>query len=114
MRWNQEKRDGFKVSAEINSPEQYNIQEFIFTVDGQPYTYSTIAATEFSTGKNQETISTNHIIVPVSFLNSFRNSKEINLKLVTDKGAIERPVLKNGQQSSAYIAFIKTYTEHMK
>ena len=53
-------------------------------------------------------------IVPVSFLNSFRSGKEISLKLITDKGDIERPILKaDGQQSSAYLTFIKGYSQHI-
>ena len=109
MRWNEEKRDGFKVTAEINNPEQYDIQQFVFRVDGQPYTYSTISPTQYNT-ENSANVSSNSIIVPVSFLNSFRNAKEISLKIVTDKGDIERPILKaDGQKSSAYLTFLKGY-----
>jgi len=106
MRWKDEIRDGFKITAEINNPTQYDIKQFIFLIDGQPYIYSTIDPTQF-TGQT----SLNSIRVPVSFLNSFRNSKEISLKLITDKGDIERPILKaDGQQSSAYLTFLKGYT----
>lgn len=106
MRWNDEKRDGFKIVAEINNPTKYDIKQFEFLVDGQPYTYSTINATQYN-----EQISSNSIIVPVSFLNSFRNGKEISLKLITDQGDIERSILKaDGQQSSAYLTFLKGYT----
>lgn len=114
MRWNEEKRDGFKITADIKNAEQYNIQQFVFTVDGQPYAYSTIAATENTTLENGSKLSSNYIIVPVSFLNSFRNGKEISLKLMTDKGDIERPLLKaDGQKSSAYLTFIKGYSQHL-
>ena len=106
MRWKDEVRDGFKITAEINNPTKYEIKQFIFLVDGQAYTYSTLNSTEF---KGQ--VSSNSIQVPVSFLNSFRNGKDISLKLVTDQGDIERPILKaDGQQSSAYLTFLKGYT----
>lgn len=106
MRWNEEKRNGFKITAEINNENQYDIKQFVFLVDGQPYIYSTIEAT-----RHTGSVSTNSIIVPVSFLNSFRNGKEISLKLVTDKGDIERPILTaDGHQSSAYLTFLKGYT----
>lgn len=106
MRWIDEKRDGFKIVAEISNPTKYNIKQFVFLVDGQPYTYSTINATQYI-----EQVSSNSIIVPVSFLNSFRNGKEISLKLVTDQGDIERAILKaDGQKSSAYLTFLKGYT----
>ncbi|MEG0482610.1 MAG: hypothetical protein RR569_05830, partial [Acinetobacter sp.] len=100
------KRNGFKITAEINNSNKYDIKQFVFLVDGQPYTYSTINPTQYI-GQT----SSNSINVPVSFLNSFRNGKEITLKLVTDQGDIERPLLKaNGQQSSAYLTFLKGYT----
>ena len=106
MRWNEEDRNGFKITAEINNSNKYDIKQFVFWVDGQPYAYSTSNPTQY-TG----TVSANSINVPVSFLNSFRSGKEITLKLVTDKGDIERPILKaNGQQSSAYLTFLKGYT----
>jgi hypothetical protein len=56
-------------------------------------------------------VSSNSINVPVSFLNSFRNGKEISLKLVTNQGDVERSILKaDGQQSSAYLTVLKGYT----
>lgn len=110
MRWNEETRNGFKITTEISNPEQFDIQKFIFLVDGQPYAYSTISPTTYTTTGNLKT-STNSIQVPVSFLNSFRGGKEIDLKLVTDKGDITRPILKaNGEKSSAYLTFLKGYT----
>lgn len=110
MRWNDEKRNGFKITAEIKNPEQYDIKKMSFLIDGQPYDYSTIEATQYS-AEDQNKISTNSIVVPVSFLNSFRSAKEIDLKLVTDKGDILRPVLKaDGHKSSAYLTFLKGYT----
>ncbi len=106
MRWIDEKRDGFKITAEINQPTKYDIKQFVFLVDGQPYEYSTVNPTQYT-----EQVSSNSIIVPVSFLNSFRNGKEISLKLVTDQGEIDRPILKaDGQKSSAYLTFLKGYT----
>lgn len=110
MRWNDEKRNGFKITAEIANPEQYDIKKFSFLIDGQPYEYSTLGATQYS-AEAQNKISKNSIVVPVSFLNSFNNAKEIDLKLSTDKGDILRPVLKaDGQKSSAYLTFLKGYT----
>lgn len=110
MRWNDEKRNGFKITAEIQNPEQYDIKKFNFVIDGQPYEYSTIQATQYR-AEAQNKVSENSIIVPVSFLNSFHNAKEITLKLSTDKGEITRPVLTaDGQKSSAYLTFIKGYT----
>lgn len=106
MRWKDEVRDGFKITAEINNPTKYDITQFVFLVDGQPYTYSTINTTQYA-----GTVSSNSINVPVSFLNSFRNGKEISLKLVTNQGDVERSILKaDGQQSSAYLTFLKGYT----
>ncbi|OTG82846.1 hypothetical protein [Acinetobacter sp. ANC 4648] len=113
MRWNEETRNGFKITTEINNPEQFDIKQLVFLVDGQPYAYSTISPTAYTTTGHLKT-STNSIHVPVSFLNSFRDGKEINLKLVTDKGEINRPILKaNGQKSSAYVSFLKGYTGQM-
>ncbi len=106
MRWKDEIRDGFKITAEINNPTKYEIKQFVFLVDGQAYTYSTLNTTQFT---NQ--VSSNSILVPVSFLNSFRSGKEISLKLVTDQGDVERSILKaDGQKSSAYLTFLKGYT----
>ena len=106
MRWNEEKRNGFKITAEINNVNKYMIKQFVFLVDGQTYAYSVLNQTQF-TGQ----VSANSIYVPASFLNSFRNGKEISLKLITDQGDIERSVLKaDGQQSSAYLTFLKGYT----
>lgn len=110
MRWNDETRNGFKITTEITNPEQFDIKQFVFLVDGQPYAYSTISPTTYTTTGNLKT-SSNSIKVPVSFLNSFRDGKEIDLKLVTDKGDITRPILKaNGEKSSAYLTFLKGYT----
>lgn len=109
MRWNDEQRNGFKITAEINNPEQYDIKKFNFVIDGQAYEYSTIQATQYRNDA-QNKISTNSIVVPVSFLNSFHNAKQIDLKLTTDKGEIARPVLgADGSKSSAYLTFIKGY-----
>lgn len=111
VRWKEEVRDGFKISAEITQPEAYEIKQLEFLVDGQPYTYSTINLTTHSTTAGLNT-SSNSIKVPVSFLNSFRNAKQIDLKLVTDKGDIQRSILKeNGEKSSAYLTFLKGYEE---
>jgi hypothetical protein len=110
MRWNNEERNGFKITAEINNAEQYDIKQLVFLVDGQPYTYSTIQPTKYKDISGLKN-STNFIKVPVSFLNSFRDAKQIDLKLVTDKGNIERAILKeNGEKSSAYLTFLKGYT----
>lgn len=109
LRWKEETREGFKIAAEITNAESYDIKQFEFLVDGQPYTYSTIEPTQHTTQANLNT-SSNFIRVPVSFLNSFRDGKQIDLKLVTDKGDIQRPILKdNGEKSSAYLTFLKGY-----
>lgn len=109
MLWNDEKRNGFKITAEINNPEQFNITQMNFIIDGQDYVYSTIQTTQF-TKQETTTTSSNSIVVPVSFLNSFRDAKQIDLKIVTDKGNIERPILTTaGHKSSAYLTFLKGY-----
>lgn len=110
VRWNEETRDGFKISAEINHATAYEIKQLVFVVDGKPYTYSTIDPTAHT--KFESVIqSTNSIRVPVSFLNSFKDAKMIDLKLITDQGEIQRPILKeNGEKSSAYLTFLKGYT----
>lgn len=110
MRWNEEKRNGFRITTEINNAQQFDIKQFVFLVDGQPYTYSTIEPTKY-TSLGATKVSSNSINVPVSFLNSFRNAKTIELKLVTDQGEINRPILTaDGQKSSAYLTFLKGYT----
>lgn len=112
--WNEEERKGFKITAEINDSLQYEIKQLSFIVDGQPYTYSTIMPTKYV--KQQDTLQTssNSIYVPVSFLNSFRNAKAIDLKLVTNQGEITRPILKeNGEKSSAYLTFQKGYSTQL-
>lgn len=109
MRWDEENRDGFKISAEITNVDPYDIKQFVFLIDGQPYTYSTIQSTTYTTVSTNK-ISSNSINVPVSFLNSFRDAKQIDLKLVTDKGDVQRSILKeNGEKSSAYLTFLKGY-----
>ncbi len=111
VRWNEETRDGFKISAEINDSAAYEIKQLVFVVDGQPYIYSTIDPTAHIKSESVIT-STNSIRVPVSFLNSFKDAKTIDLKLVTDQGDIQRPILKeNGAKSSAYLTFLKGYAE---
>ena len=113
IRWKEETRDGFKITAEINNAQQYDIKQLNFIVDSQPYAYSTINATQY-TKVGSTTASSNSITVPVSFLNSFRDAKEIELELVTDQGKIIRPILKaNGEKSSAYLTFIKGYTDKL-
>lgn len=114
MRWNEQERNGFRITSEINHAEAYDIKQFEFLVDGQPYIYSTIQPTKYKDVSGLKN-STNYIQVPVSFLNSFRNAKQIDLKLVTDKGDIQRPILKaNGEKSSAYLTFLKGYTGEVK
>ncbi|WP_445115940.1 hypothetical protein [Acinetobacter sp. WZC-1] len=110
MRWNDETRDGFKITAEISNSEPYEIKQFVFLVDQQqPYIYSTIQSTQYLK-QSESTVSSNSIRVPVSFLNSFRDARAIELKLVTDKGDIVRPIVKaDGQKSSAYLTFMKGY-----
>lgn len=109
FRWLEQSREGFKISADIASSQPYEIKQFEFLVDGQPYLYSTIEPTQHSI-KNQQQLSSNSIHVPVSFLNSFRDGKQIDLKLVTDQGDIQRPILKeNGEKSSAFLTFLKGY-----
>lgn len=110
-RWNQETREGFKLTADIDNAIKYDIKQLVFIVDGQPYTYSTINPTVYKE-VNGSINSANSIYVPRSFLNSFRNAKEVELKLVTDQGDIVRPILgADGQKSSAYLTFLKGYTE---
>lgn len=110
IRWNEQTREGFKISAELNHAEAYDIKQLVFLVDGQPYIYSTIDPTVHTKTAGLIT-SNNSIRVPVSFLNSFRDAQAIDLKLVTDKGDIQRPLLKeNGEKSSAYLTFLKGYT----
>ena len=107
--WKEQTREGFKISAEITNANAYHIQQFEFLVDGQPYTYSTIEPTQYNT-QGALTTSSNFIRVPVSFLNSFRDGQQIELKLMTDKGDILRPIKKaNGEKSSAYLTFLKGY-----
>ena len=112
LRWNEETRDGFKITAEINDSSAYDIKQMVFLVDDQPYVYSTIDPTKNVTNAGLIT-SSNAIRVPVSFLNSFKDAKKIDLKLVTDKQEILRPILKeNGEKSSAYLTFLKGYTNN--
>ena len=112
LRWNEETRDGFKITAEINDSSAYDIKQMVFLVDDQPYVYSTIDPTNTVTNAGVIT-SSNAIRVPVSFLNSFKDAKKIDLKLVTDKQEILRPILKeNGEKSSAYLTFLKGYTNN--
>lgn len=111
VKWDDKNRDGFTISSEISHTENYDIKQMVFLVDNQPYAYSTIQPTQYLE-QNTSKVSSNFIKVPVSFLNSFRNAKQIDLKLITDKGEIERPILKeNGEKSSAYLTFLKGYTE---
>lgn len=110
LRWNDEKRNGFKITADVNDTIQHDIKQLNFIVDGQPYVYSTIQPTQYATVAGV-TNSSNFIIVPVSFLNSFRDAKQIDLKIVTANGEVTRPILQaDGQKSSAYLTFIKGYT----
>ncbi|SPL71467.1 hypothetical protein [Acinetobacter stercoris] len=112
-KWNQETRDGFKITADIDNPTKYDIKQLVFVVDGQAYTYSTIQPTVYTEAAGIVN-SSNSIFVPRSFLNSFRNAKEIDLKLVTDQGEIVRPILTaDGQKSSAFLTFEKGYTEEL-
>ncbi|TCM68366.1 hypothetical protein EC844_10569 [Acinetobacter calcoaceticus] len=111
MRWVDEKRNGFKITAEINNPQQFDIKQMNFIIDGQPYVYSTIQPTEYVSAENGIKTSANSINVPVSFLNSFRSAKEIHVELKTDQGSIDRALLTaDGKQSSAYLTFLKGYT----
>lgn len=108
--WIEDKRNGFKIAAEISNPSKYEIKQLNFIVDGQSYVYSTLKTTQFITVAGV-TSSSNHIYVPVSFLNSFRDAKNIELNIVTDQGEITRPILKeNGEKSSAYLTFLKGYS----
>lgn len=111
VKWDKENRDGFTISSEITSSENIEIKQLVFLIDNQPYAYSTIQPTQYKVLNGLKN-SSNFIKVPVTFLNSFRDAKQIDLKLVTDKGEIERPLLKsNGEKSSAYLTFLKGYTD---
>lgn len=109
--WNEQNRSNLKVTAYLPSAkDDYDIQQFVFLIDQKTYSYVPAAATTHEyIGRMVPHRSSNYIVVPSSFLSTFKNAKDIELKLVTDKGNITRPVYRNGQQSSAYHAFINLY-----
>jgi hypothetical protein len=109
--WNEQNRNNLKVTAYLPSAkDDYDIQQFVFLIDQKPYSYApTTATTHEYINRMVPHRSSNYIVVPSAFLSTFKNAKDIELKLVTDKGNITRPVYRNGQQSSAYRAFINLY-----
>ncbi|NCI78131.1 hypothetical protein [Acinetobacter kanungonis] len=109
--WNEQERSHLKITAYLPSAkEDYDIQQFVFLIDQKPYSYTPAAATTHEyINRMVPHRSSNYIVVPSSFLSTFKNAKDIELKLVTNKGNITRPVYRNGQQSSAYRAFINLY-----
>lgn len=109
--WNEQSRSNLKITAYLPSAkDDYDIQQFVFLIDQKPYSYApTTATTHEYINRMVPHRSSNYIVVPSAFLSTFKNAKDIELKLVTDKGNITRPVYRNGQQSSAYRAFINLY-----
>jgi hypothetical protein len=109
--WNEQNRSNLKVTAYLPSAkDDYDIQQFVFLIDQKPYSYApTTATTHEYINRMVPHRSSNYVVVPSAFLSTFKNAKDIELKLVTDKGNITRPVYRNGQQSSAYRAFINLY-----
>lgn len=109
--WNEQNRSNLKVTAYLPSAkDDYDIQQFVFLIDQKTYSYAPTAATTHEyISRMVPHRSSNYIVVPSSFLSTFKNAKDIELKLVTNKGNITRPVYRNGQQSAAYRAFINLY-----
>jgi hypothetical protein len=109
--WNEQNRSNLKITAYLPSAkDDYDIQQFVFLIDQKPYSYApTTTTTHEYINRMVPHRSSNYIVVPSSFLSTFKNAKDIELKLVTNKGNITRSVYRNGQQSSAYRAFINLY-----
>ena len=105
------KRQGANdLSIHIYSPNQIELNEFTFVVDGKKYSYSTIGAASYRQLENSNVIdSSNTVHVPSSLLTRFRNAKDIQVLLSSNQGDISHAVLSNGTQSKAYRLFLRAY-----
>ncbi len=106
-----EKQHGkYDLSIHIYSPQQINLNEFTFIIDGKKSSYSVIGSTSFRHLPNSDVIdSSNTVQVPESLLSQFKHANTIQIELSTSQGDITHTMLDNGRQSDAYRLFLRAY-----
>ncbi|MCU4412578.1 hypothetical protein KTH71_00750 [Acinetobacter sp. WU_MDCI_Axc73] len=109
--WNSENKNQLRIDVRLNSSYlYYDIKKITFIVDGKHLSYTPTQPTELEyISRLEPKRSSNHVIVPSSFLNDFKNAKRIDVQINTDHGAIKRPMYIDGQASSAYQNFVNVY-----
>ncbi|AXY56569.1 hypothetical protein CDG60_08320 [Acinetobacter chinensis] len=106
--WKQTADQLYKINIDIYDKEKYDIQKFLFIIDGQNYPYIPEFSTKYRTVPESTVIdSSNYVSVPFSFLKRLKDAENVQLKLSTNKGEITNYLLNNGKQSNAYKLFIR-------
>ncbi|MBK0062926.1 MULTISPECIES: hypothetical protein [unclassified Acinetobacter] len=110
--WNSENKNQLRIDVRLNSSYlYYDIKKVTFIVDGKHLSYIPAQPTELQyISRLEPKRSSNHVVVPTSFLNDFKNAKRIDVQINTDHGAIKRPMYIDGQASSAYQNFVNVYS----
>ncbi|WP_130802615.1 hypothetical protein [Acinetobacter ihumii] len=109
--WRSNDKSQLRIDVRLNSSYlYYDIKKITFIIDGKPLSYTPTQPTELqSISRLTPKRSSNHIIVPNSFLASFKNAKRIDVQIHTDHGIIKRAMYIDGKASSAYQNFINVY-----
>ena len=110
--WNSENKNQLRIDVRLNSSYlYYDIKKITFIVDGKHLSYTPTQPTELEyISRLEPKRSSNHIVVPSSFLNDFKNAKRIDVQISTDHGTIKRPMYIDGRASSAYQNFVGVYS----
>ncbi|MDG9948005.1 hypothetical protein N7574_01510 [Acinetobacter ursingii] len=110
--WNSGNKNQLRIDVRLNSSYlYYDIKKITFIVDGKHLSYTPAQPTELEyISRLEPKRSSNHIVVPSSFLNDFKNAKRIDVQISTDHGAIKRPMYIDGRASSAYQNFVGVYS----
>lgn len=110
--WNSGNKNQLRIDVRLNSCYlYYDIKKITFIVDGKHLSYIPTQPTELEyISRLEPKRSSNHIVVPSSFLNDFKNAKRIDVQISTDHGAIKRPMYIDGRASSAYQNFVGVYS----
>ncbi|QER39796.1 hypothetical protein F2A31_08730 [Acinetobacter suaedae] len=112
VQWDKQKKQQLKLDLSLTSSyDYYDIDQITFIVDGKSFNYIPI-------GKTQQKYinrlipkrSSNTFTIPSSFLYEFKNAKNVDLAINTNKGVIKRSVYTPTQQSMLYHNFKQLMT----
>ncbi|HCA5286944.1 TPA: hypothetical protein MW252_003061 [Acinetobacter nosocomialis] len=111
VKWNEKQKNQVRVDVHLSSSYNfYDINSLVFDIDGKQFSYNPAQATEKTTvSRFVPKHSTTYFIIPSQFLQEFKNAKNINVLVKTDKGIIERNMYSPQKQSSVYKNFVELY-----